>query len=298
MQNTRTTMIILGLNLVATSLCTIGYLLGQHDPATRKVNDIHVADEVAYSFRHLRFDRYLLAGIVIIVVISLIPQRISRWANSFSYAGLQVSGVPLGFLAIPVLSIVFDRTPSLSTFIPILLGSLFILASSLIPFFSQESKEHAIRVYDRFGLAAPTLFAAMVALYALVLFSWIGSFLSARDWVSISGANGIKHGDLGFYIAAFGYEAAKAIPIADLSDTFQWKAPYNHSGLAAGMLVLTFHIVVLAPIIGFYGAYWRHIRESRKARSIQEPMMMYPPASYISSGPHVDRSRQHPEHNG
>ena len=37
------------------------------------------------------------------------------------------------------------------------------MASSLIPFFSEDSKKHAIRVYDRFGLAAPTLFAAMGA---------------------------------------------------------------------------------------------------------------------------------------
>jgi hypothetical protein len=294
-QNTRTTVIILGLNLVATFLCAIGYMLGKFDSGVQRRNDIHVADEVAYSFRHLRFDRYLLAGVVIIVLISLIPKRISNWANSFSFASLQVSGVPLGFLAIPVAFIIFDSRPSLSMFIPILVGSLFFLVSSLIPFFSKDGKDHAIRVYDRFGFAAPTLFAAAIALYALVLFSWIGLFLSAHNWISISGADGIKKGDLGFYIAAFGYEAAKAIPVIDVSDTFQWKAPYNHSGFMAGMLILMFHIAVLAPIIGFYGAYWNHIRERRKAHSMQETMLTDTPAPSISSEPRVDRSRQHPE---
>lgn len=107
---------------------------------------------------------------------------------------------------------VFDKASSLPMFIPILLGSLFFLASSLIPFFSQDGRYNAIRVYDRFGLAAPTLFAAVVALYAPVLFSGVALFLSIRGWVSITGTDGIKKGDPGFYIAAFGYETAKAIP--------------------------------------------------------------------------------------
>ena len=270
-------------------------MIGRFDSGAQRRNDIHVANEVAYSFRHLRFDRYLLVGVVIIVLISLIPRRVAKWANSFSFASLQVSGVPLGFLAIPVAFIIFDRSPSLSMFIPILLGSLFFLVSSLMPFFSQDGKDHAIRVYDRFGLAAPTLFAATIALYALILFSWIGLFLSAHNWVSISGADGIKKGDLGFYIAAFGYEMAKAIPVIDVSDTFKWEAPYNHSGFTAGMLILMYRIAVLAPLIGFYGAYWSHIRERRKARSIQETMLTNRPAPSISSEPRVDRSRQHPE---
>lgn len=294
-QNTRTVMIILGLNLVATFLCAIGYLLGKLDPAAQKRNDIPVADEVAYSFRHLRFDRYLLAGVVLILLISLLPRRISNWAQNFSFASLQVSGVPVGFLALPVLFIIFDRSPSLPMFIPILTGSLFFLVSSLIPFFSKDGKDHAIRVYDRFGFAAPTLFAAAIALYALVLFSWIGSFLSARNWVSMSGASGIRRGDLGFYLVAFGYEAAKAIPVIDVSDTFQWKAPYSHSGLGAGVLILMFRIAVLTPVIGFYGAYWSHVRERRKARATPEAMLTDTPTLPISVERDADRSRQPPK---
>jgi hypothetical protein len=104
----------------------------------------------------------------------------------------------------------------------------------------------------------------MVALFALILFSWVGLFLSVRGWVSISGTGGIKKGDLGFYIVAFGYDTAKAMPVVELSDVFQWKAPYNHSGFASGMLILMFRIAVLAPIIAFYGVYWRHVRERRE----------------------------------
>jgi hypothetical protein len=285
MRNTRTVVIILGLDLVAMFLCFSGYMLGRFDSEIRRSNDIAVANEVAYSFRHLRFDRYLLAGVVLIVLISLIPKRVSSWANSFSDASLQVGGAPLAFLFIPVGFMIFDRTVSLSMFILILLGSLFFLAGSLMPFFTQDGREHAIRVYDRFGLAAPTLFAATVALYALVLFSWVGSVLSAHGWVSISGTNGIRNGGLGFYMAAFGYEMAKAIPVIDLSDTFQWKAPYNHSGIMAGMLILLFRVAVLTPIIGFYGAYWRHVRERRKARSVKEAAMTGTPVPSISSDP-------------
>jgi hypothetical protein len=295
LQNTRTVVIILGLDLLAMFLCFMGYVLGQLDSEIRKSNDIDLANEVAYSFRHLRFDRYLLAGIVIIVLICLIPRRVSNWADSLSYASLQVSGVPLAFLAIPIAFMIFDRTVSLSMFILILLGSLFFLASSLIPFFTQDSREHAIRVYDRYGLAAPTLFAATVALYSLVLFSWVASVLSAHGWVSIFGTDGIRKEGLGFYLAAFGYEMAKAIPVIDLSDTFQWKPPYSHSGFMAGILLLMFRIAVLAPIIGFYGAYWRHIRERRKARSVQEAVITDTPAPSVSSEPRVGRGTQHPE---
>ncbi|MGN6793425.1 MAG: hypothetical protein ACTHJW_13665, partial [Streptosporangiaceae bacterium] len=294
-QNFRTVMIILGLNLLATALCATGYMLGKLDPAAQKRNDIPWADEVSYSFRHLRFDRYLLAGVVIILLISLIPQQVSRWATSFSFASLQVSGVPIGFLAFPVLFIIFDRSPSLSMFIPLLLGCLFFLVSSLIPFFSRDGKDHAIRVYDRFGFVAPTLFAAAIVLYALVLFAWIGSFLSVHNWVSISGTDGTRREDLGFYIAAFGYEAAKAIPVIDVGDTFQWKAPYSHSGIPAGMLILMFRVAVLTPVVGFYGAYWSHVRESRKARPVPATTLMEAAPAPSVSEPEADRSRQHPE---
>jgi hypothetical protein len=289
-QNFRTTMIILGLNLVAMALCATGYLLGRLDPAAQKRNDIPWADEMAYSFRHLRFDRYLLAGVVIIVLISLIPRRIGYWLQNLSFASMQVSAVPLAFLGLPVLFIIFDRSPSLAMFVPILLGSLFFLAGSLIPFFSAGGKEHAIHVYDRFGVAAPTIFAAAIALYALILFSWIGLFLSVHNWDAIAGADGTRRGDLGFYVAAFGYETAKAIPVIDVGDTFQWKAPYSHSGIPAGMLILVFRIAVLTPVVGFYGAYWNHLRERRHARSRHEAMVTATPAPAVPSQPDGDES--------
>jgi MFS family permease len=275
-------MIIFGLNIAATFLCGIGFMLGQFDPASRKRNYIAWADEVTYSFRHLRFDRYLLTGVVIILLISFIPQRIALWAKDFGFASMYVSGAPVAFLAISVVFMIFDRNPSLSSFILILLGSLIFLASSLIPFFSNDGRNQAIRVYDRFGVAAPTIFAAAIGLYALVLFSWIGLFLSVHNWISISGADGSQREDLGFYLSAFGYETAKAIPVIDVSDTFQWKAPYSHSGIPAGMLILVFRIAVLTPVVGFYGAYWNHVRERRKARSRHEAISrgpLAPPSS-------------------
>ena len=283
-------MIIFGFNVVATFLCGIGFMLGQLDPATRKRNDIPWADEVAYSFRHLRFDRYLLAGVVIVLLISFIPQRIAIWARNFGFASMYVSGVPLAFLAMPVAFMIYDRYPSLASFVLILLGSLIFLASSLIPFFSNDGRGHAIRIYDRFGFAAPTIFAAAIAFYALILFSWIGLFLSVHNWVAIAGADGTKRGDLGFYVAAFGYETAKAIPVIDVGDTFQWKAPYSHSGIPAGMLILVFRIAVLTPVVGFYGAYWNHVRERRRARSRHEAMLAATPVPPVSAEADGDAS--------
>jgi hypothetical protein len=233
--------------------------------------------------------------VLVYLIPSLMPKKISNWAMNFSLANMQISGMPINALIIPVLIMVFESPPSVSIFIPIFLGSLIFLAGSLIPFFSQDGQEYAIRVYNRFGIAAPTLFAAMVALYALILFSWVGLFLSVHGWVSISGTDGIKKGSLGFYIVAFGYEAAKAIPIVDLSDVFQWKAPYNHSGFTSGILILMFRIAVLAPIIAFYGVYWRHVRERRKERPIQEAMITDRPVPSNPSESSVDRSGQHPE---
>ena len=158
----------------------------------------------------------------------------------------------------------------LPAFFPILLGSLIMLATALMPFFSADGRERAIGIYDRFGLGAPTLFAVTVALYAVVLFSWTTLFLDVHGWITISVTRGAGTRDLGFYVAAFGYETAKAIPVIDLTDAFQWKAPYSHSGFTVGVLLIVFRITVLAPIIGFYGAYWTYMRKRRQAGSTQE----------------------------
>ena len=69
-------MIILGL-AIAMLLCFAGYALGRLDADLRRSNAVSIADEVAYSFRHLTLDRYVLLGIVMIVLISLIPRRVA-----------------------------------------------------------------------------------------------------------------------------------------------------------------------------------------------------------------------------
>ena len=307
MKNTRITLTTDTLNLVAAVSMGIGAVLGEFPPEPWKSNQFHAVNQVFNSFRHFSFDRYMLQGVIVLVLLSLIPKKISKWGSRFSNANIRISGMPLSIL-LAIASLIIIHPPVTLMFIPILLGFLILLTTSLIPFFSEDGRARVISTYDRLGLAAPTLFAAIVALCAVILFSWMSLVLSVRGWASISGTDGSKTGGIGFYIVAFGYETAKAVPVIDLTDAFGWHPPYNHFGFMAGILIVLFRITVLSPIIGFYGAYWSHMRKRRQSGSKQEEAIVNAEgpgeevikdalAPSAPSEPRVNHSRQYPELN-
>jgi hypothetical protein len=286
-------------DLVGAGFFLVAMILGViFDPefARRNKQGFPMWNSVIDAVRHPGRPGYMLVIIGFLLLLCLAPKRLQRWATEFNDATVQRNGIDLVFLIVPGVLVAISAPISPFAFIPMLTGCLLVLISALKPFFSEGGREHAIRAYDRLGLAGPTLFAAIVASYALILFAWTGLFLSMHGWVSISAPNGIKRSDFLFYLFAFAYEAAKAIPFLDISDAFHWVAPYDHSGPSAGIFIVLFRAAVLTPIIGYYGAYWNYL-QSRRRKSKGELPAANRPTANLPSKPESIPAMRRPELN-
>lgn len=81
------------------------------------------------------------------------------------------------------------------------------------------------------------------------LFIYLHAFLLSSDVIGASTKvpeDGLIESAAGFYL----WNLIKSIPVLELTDTFDLKPPITFTGVTNGLLLLTYRLLVLVPIIG------------------------------------------------
>jgi hypothetical protein len=100
---------------------------------------------------------------------------------------------------------------------------------------------------------------------------WIGVFFFAsltyilvNDGIIPLEPSGSAQFSLDIFLNFYTWHFLKAIPGFAITDTLHWKEPLTYESGWIGLLLLTFKIIVISPIIGAFIWYWRFVGKEEK----------------------------------
>ena len=155
-------------------------------------------------------------------------------------------------------------------------GSIFLIAMRHLA--SEKGRDEIYTRLRPLGIYAPFLYSSLITWLAVGFFTALTTPLHKYDFVRFASPAGEV---TSWRIASFFcWHLADSIPLANVPETAKWPEPLHYDDVRLGLIVLVFKIVVIAPILASFQAYWirRHAQaeaatdeeDQRPAREVPE----------------------------
>jgi hypothetical protein len=212
----------------------------------------------------------LLSIIAASIALGLLGRKFSR-VRRFIAAGLEVS--LRGYLTL-LLWLVFAGLPPIVFLLlsrlvadvptPVAIGLLVVwtlcLGTLIWLIFEEPRRRRSWETLASVDRVLPFLYAYVVAQVAILLFGTVAFLLS--EWRAIEFS--IEPSGPGKTADFFAWHLLDSIPGASITKTLRWKEPLGYTGADVGVLLLLFKLVVIAPVIAAFVAFWRYTRPEPK----------------------------------
>ena len=117
------------------------------------------------------------------------------------------------------------------------------------------------------GLAVPIVLAWNTLWISIALFSSLTFALFERGVIALSTPTGRGPVDSGQIADLYLWHFLEMIPLIRATETLGWSAPLAHDSFFVGVLLLSFKIFVILPLIGLFKTYWDYRTQSNDQRS-------------------------------
>jgi len=111
------------------------------------------------------------------------------------------------------------------------------------------------------GIKWPFLFSIALLFFALLCFASLSSTLNDLGLICFEPA--IAPGEFWRFQDFYAWHFLDSIPGLKVPATLQWEQPYNYTDTLSGVLLLSFKLLVIIPVIGSF-TVWTRVRKEAK----------------------------------
>lgn len=205
--------------------------------------------------------------------------RVEAWRQRLS-RGLEGVGVPpLLFVGAAIAVLTLNQEGATGTILRIVasLGCFGLLVSALIQVHDERGRAEVHQSLLPSGRLAPGVYLLLMVVLAASFFGAMLSWAASAGWVRLTPSELTPGAGAAFFV----WHLLRSIPVLEIADSFGWQSPVSYRNAPlVGVLVTTYKVAVLLPVIAYGKYYWEH--RSRRD-SHPEPSSTLPQSSSASS---------------
>jgi hypothetical protein len=215
----------------------------------------------------LAFASAILLSLAVLLLIRVFA--LSKFRQSMA-TRLEPISRPFSSLNVSFLSLIFLVPVALSTNSDLFTISVALFSGGLLfayGLFLMTTGSGRKRVFSqlhRLGPAGIVAYLSLISFYAILLFAGLTVLLCRYHALDFSTPNRLGMRQVSTF---YSWHFANAIPLIDFNSTVKWQEPLRYGDARVGLLVVTFKLVAIAPIIATLRAFWLYRNEDQRPDS-------------------------------